>query len=226
MRVSELSRLSAVPVPTIKYYLREGLLPAGEQRGATQADYGDTHVARLRLIRSLADVAGLSIIMIKRILTLAESPSGDLFDTLGQAISALPPYVPGSSDDPGRELPRARDAITRLGWTYDPGYAATAQLERAIAAVEEAGIPLSDQRLEAYATALHGLAEFDLAAMPGADGASSIPAAAVEYAVLGTALYEPVILALRRLAHQDVAARALGGRSADPDPSTTRLSAG
>jgi hypothetical protein len=33
------------------------------------------------------------------------------------------------------------------------------------------------------------------------------PHAAVENTVLGTALYESVILALRRLAHQDVAAR-------------------
>ncbi|WP_218132671.1 hypothetical protein [Paramicrobacterium humi] len=49
-------------------------------------------------------------------------------------------------------------------------------------------------------------AEFDISHVPREDSA-----AAVQYAVLGTALYEPVLLALRRLAHQDLAQRALGG---------------
>ena len=31
MRIAELSNRSGVPVPTIKYYLREGLLPFGRQ---------------------------------------------------------------------------------------------------------------------------------------------------------------------------------------------------
>ena len=30
MRIAELSQTTGVPVPTIKYYLREGLLPSGE----------------------------------------------------------------------------------------------------------------------------------------------------------------------------------------------------
>jgi hypothetical protein len=37
------------------------------------------------------------------------------------------------------------------------------------------------------------------------------------YAVLGTALYDPVVAALRRLAHQDAALRRLGGSADDPD---------
>ncbi|RAC11977.1 MerR family transcriptional regulator, partial [Burkholderia multivorans] len=53
MRISELSRRSDVPVATIKYYLREGLLPAGERTSATQAVYTDAHVNRLALIRAL-----------------------------------------------------------------------------------------------------------------------------------------------------------------------------
>jgi hypothetical protein len=37
------------------------------------------------------------------------------------------------------------------------------------------------------------------------------------YAVLGTALYDPVVAALRRLAHQDAALRPVGGCADDPD---------
>jgi DNA-binding transcriptional MerR regulator len=37
MRIGELSKVTGVPVPTIKYYLREGLLPAGELSSPNQA---------------------------------------------------------------------------------------------------------------------------------------------------------------------------------------------
>ena len=37
MRISELSRRSSVPVATIKYYLRAGLLHEGRRTAATQA---------------------------------------------------------------------------------------------------------------------------------------------------------------------------------------------
>ena len=36
MRISELSRRSGVSIPTIKYYLRDGLLPADPDQGADQ----------------------------------------------------------------------------------------------------------------------------------------------------------------------------------------------
>ncbi|NNC12939.1 MerR family transcriptional regulator [Planctomonas sp. JC2975] len=235
MRISELARITAIPVPTIKYYLREGILQQGESRGATQADYGDEHVQRLRLIRSLADVAGLPIARIKTVLDLIDHPGDDLFDALGRAIASLPPYATDSDD---AEHPRAKAAIERLDWTYDADFAATAQLDRALQAVSDAGIPLTDERLETYGAALHRLAEFDVAQMPSGSRASGTDAdadanagreagsagggradteedalgqasAAIEYAVLGTALYEPVVVAMRRLAHQDVAARML-----------------
>nr|MDT0525976.1 MerR family DNA-binding transcriptional regulator [Streptomyces sp. DSM 41633] len=38
MRLAELSERSGVPTATIKYYLREGLLPAGRRISATQAE--------------------------------------------------------------------------------------------------------------------------------------------------------------------------------------------
>ena len=59
MWMAELATRSGLSVPTIKYYLREGLLPAGVATGATRAVYDETHVHRLRLIRALTDVAGI-----------------------------------------------------------------------------------------------------------------------------------------------------------------------
>jgi DNA-binding transcriptional MerR regulator len=234
VRISELSRQSGIPVATIKYYLREGILQQGESLSATQADYGQEHLRRLRLIRSLIDLAGLPIARIKVVLGLIDRPGDDLFETLGEAIAALPPYT---AERPDKDYALAKAAIGRLGWTYDGDFAATAQLDLALQAVADAGIPLTDDRLDAYGAALHRLAEFDLSRMPapaakadvGAQASSSGgreetaggraaatdrdagagASAAVEYAVLGTALYEPVVVALRRLAHQDGAARML-----------------
>ena len=79
MRVSELSQATGVPVPTIKYYLREGLLPRGETTTSpNQASYGDEHVARLRLIRSLLDVGGLSVATVRDVLAAVDDPGTSL----------------------------------------------------------------------------------------------------------------------------------------------------
>lgn len=201
MRISALGQAAGLPVATVKYYLREGLLHPGVATSATQATYDDTHVRRLLMIRALVGPVGLSLQQARAILQLVDDPGDDLYATLGRAVSQLPPAAdpPPPEDDPD-PFPRARAALEALGQVYDPQFAAVAQLESALAATEAAGMPISPERLLEYGRRLHEIAEFDLAQMP------TEPHAAVEYTVLGTALYEPVILALRRLAHQDVAA--------------------
>ncbi len=54
MRISELAARTGVPLATVKYYLREGLLMPGHATSATQAQYDDSHVRRLGLVRALA----------------------------------------------------------------------------------------------------------------------------------------------------------------------------
>ena len=67
MRMAELSRRSGVPTGTIKYYLREGLVPPGEATAPNQAEYGQQHLDRLDLIRALREAAGLPIATIARV---------------------------------------------------------------------------------------------------------------------------------------------------------------
>src|SRR2546430_1153453 len=51
MRMGELSRRSGVSVPTIKYYLREGLLPAGNPLGLDELLAGmDTYADAAELV--------------------------------------------------------------------------------------------------------------------------------------------------------------------------------
>jgi DNA-binding transcriptional MerR regulator len=201
MRVSELVERSGVSLTSIKFYLREGLLKPGEASSATQANYTEEHVRRLALIRALTDVVGLSISKAAEVIRLIEQPKDDLFLTLGAAIGALPPYDDGD-DASGRshEFPLARAALEQMGQVYDADYPAVRQLDRALAAAAAAGYPAEAERLEHYGRHVRSIAEYDIANLP--DGSTQ---QAIEYAVLGTALYEPVIAALRRLAHQDIA---------------------
>lgn len=211
MRISELVEHTGVPLATIKFYLREGMLPPGEAVTATRAEYGEEHIRRVRLIRALTEVAGLPLQRVTEVLALIDRPEGTLYDALGKAVAALPPYV--STEE--RDYPRARAALDAIGQVYDPRFAAVAQLDRALAAVESAGIPLSADRLAVYAEHLRAMAEYDLDGMPDGDREEQLG-----YAVLGTALYDPVIAALRRLAHQDAALRRLTA-SERPDGGST-----
>lgn len=122
---------------------------------------------------------------------LVDSPLEDPVEVMGRAVGALPPYP----EDSG-EHTRARATIDALGWTYEPSFAAVAQLESAIRAVEPAGLPWGETEAERYGEAMLNVAEEEVAPIPQMEQLE-----ALGYAVLGTALYEPVLLALRRLAH-------------------------
>ena len=192
MKISELSELSGVPVATVKFYIREGMLPRGEALSATRAEYGEEHLSRLRLIAALTDVRGLPLARVRDVLALIDAPLDDPMETLGLAVGALPPYVDGGQDD----YPRAREAIAELGLTYDADFTAVAQLDEALRALDAAGLDASPAALDRYGAAMRQVAAQEVAPM-----AEMSPAETVTYAVLGTAMYEPVMLALRRLAH-------------------------
>src|SRR5215213_2102174 len=117
MKMSELSRASEVPVATIKFYLREHLLPPGRATAATQAQYDDEHLARLRLIRALVDVGRLPLAAVRDVLTV-----------VGTAHEALPPRVQPAAEPPRRALA----VLDQLGWHVDPGSSSVHQLEAAL----------------------------------------------------------------------------------------------
>ncbi len=198
MRISGLAAESGVPVATIKYYLREGLLPAGRATSATQATYDAAHVARLRLIRALLDVAGLSVAAAREV--LAALGSDDVFEALARAQEELPPRV-------GREVDTdaAMATVQALRWHTAPDSTAVRQLAVALDAAAQVGMPLTASQREVYGRAAYAIAQHDVAGVP-----TDSLADATRYAVLGTVLLEPVLLALRRLAHQQVAAERFG----------------
>jgi DNA-binding transcriptional MerR regulator len=218
--MSELSRVSGVPTATIKYYLREKLLPEGRLTSATQAQYDEAHVARLRLIRALLGPAGLSVAKARTVLAAvdtAEEPSNEL---LGLAHGTL--VEPA---DPGRDLSRVEAVVGRWGWCVSAkDRDSQAALLDALEAIDAAGFDVPDEVLDGYADAMLRVATLELDRLP-----TESPAAAVRYVLLGTVLNEPLLLALRRLAEQHVStvrfradpsmARIAISGTADRDPS-------
>jgi DNA-binding transcriptional MerR regulator len=204
--MSELAARTSVPVPTIKYYLREGVLMSGRAVSATRAHYDDLHVRRIALIKALS-TRGLSMAQIKSIVGLIDEPGESLFATMGAATAALPPRTTSVSD---HACPRARAALATVGYVVPDDLPAVAQLEHALADAEAAGVPMTEDRLRAYAPHIKSIAAYDIDQMP------LVPAAdAIEYAVLGTVLYEPILAALRRIAHAGLAAERLADSAAD-----------
>ncbi|MFS0794924.1 MerR family transcriptional regulator [Microbacterium sp. 1P10AE] len=202
MRISELSARSGVSVATIKYYLRERLLPEGERTSATQAAYGQEHVRRLGIIRALVD-AGVGIAGVRNVIAVLESPPEHPYDLLGAASAAVNP--PGADDD-DLDLGPALALLGRFGGAADDCFPAqVAAVARALAALDRAGFVVPEPVLDAYVSHLGAIAAAELDATP-----TESPEAALRYVVLGTALVEPLILALRRVAEQIAASRRFG----------------
>ena len=197
MRISELSRRSDVAVPTIKFYLREGLLPDGVHTSATQAQYDEDHVARLRLIRALIGPGGLSLAAVRQVIGAIEDPPGSTHDLLGAALSAV------AGQHRVADHTRVHALLAEWGWQSDlehcPGHD---ELAAALTALDDAGFELPAGVLGAYVEHLTAIARAEVDAVP-----TESAAAAVRYVVLGTVLLEPVLLQLRRLAHQELSAR-------------------
>ena len=202
MRISELSRSTGVPVPTIKYYLREGLLPEGMRTSATQAQYDGNHEARLGLIRALVGTGGLSIAEVRRVLQAIDDPPALLHDLVGVAAK--------STTTPQERHP-AHDRVHALmrewGWPIEEKDCRSHDaLAAALTALDDARFALPDGALEMYKDHMEQIAAYELDTVP-----VDPPEATVRHVVLGTMLPEPLLLALRRMAQQAASARRFGG---------------
>ncbi|MGK5547942.1 MerR family transcriptional regulator [Streptomyces sp. URMC 127] len=213
MRLAELSERSGVSTATIKYYLREGLLQPGRRVSATQAEYDDGHVRRLRLVRALIQVGKMPVATAREVIAAAEDESLDHHVRLGAATRALPAGPEPAGDDPetaaaGRTV---NALLQHIGWRHDRElgefYPAYRTLVAAVAALRRLGYPCGVAHLLPYARLAAQLAVTDL------DLVEEQPTETgqIEAAVALTVLYEPVLLSLRRLAHAEESARRFRG---------------
>ncbi|MGW7245520.1 MerR family transcriptional regulator [Streptomyces decoyicus] len=216
MRIGELSRTTGVSVPTIKYYVREGLLPPGELTSPNQATYGEAHERRLRLIRALLDVGGMKVAEIADVLTAIDDPARPLHKVLGVAADRLGD-ASVEHDDPESAAANAvvAELISRRGWQTHESDPAAADLSKALASMARLGHEAFVEVLDDYADAAEQVARADLAYVDRRVSVEDM----VESVVIGTVLGEAVFSALRRLAHVDASAK-LYGAEGPPEQKT------
>jgi DNA-binding transcriptional MerR regulator len=222
MKISELCERSGVPLPTIKFYIREGLLPAGRHTAKNQADYSGEHLERLMLVRALRDDAGLPIATIANALKAAD---GVREEFVGAAIDALRRPTGTVVNEKSREFERARDDVMNLartmGWDIERDAIAVRDAARAWTIVLRS-FPLEGKDvLQPYAEIAQRIAECEI---PDTWQPDAAPNAALRYAVLGTVLFEPIILAFRRIAHTARARRLERGAKARAQKPRSRKS--
>jgi DNA-binding transcriptional MerR regulator len=67
MKISVLSSRTRVPKETIHYYVREGLIPRPRKMGKNVADYDESYIERIQLIKEIQDHFFLPLSLIKGI---------------------------------------------------------------------------------------------------------------------------------------------------------------
>lgn len=219
MKISELAEASGQSIPTIKFYIREQLLPAGSAVAKNQARYGPEHLKRLDLIRVLKTELGMSVEKIREVLEQAEV-GGEAMLATGLKNARDSRHAPRREEQSSPELGGAWALVTRLetelGWIIHPEDGAAADVAESLATIlrvmPEARI---DESLPEYARVMKSIADQEI---PDSFDPAGDPWEALRYAVLGTYLLEPLILSLRRLAHgqrttEIMEARKRGGKS-------------
>ncbi|MEJ6541631.1 MerR family transcriptional regulator [Brachybacterium paraconglomeratum] len=234
MRISALSARTEVPIGTIKYYLREGLLAPGRQTSRTTAEYDESHVERIRLVRALTDAGGLGIAAVRRIVEVLDAPGPARLDLLATAQHAL------LADEPAPSVATGRNGRTRTDGPdgvdgaddFEQGGAPAAGAADGVDAASPARAWLSRRgwhtyeddllvaRLERVWAAceaagiqlddelMDGYAEaLEQVARLDVDTVPEDPDEAVRRVVVGTVMLEPVLLTLRLLAQRELSVR-------------------
>ncbi|MET1060321.1 MAG: MerR family transcriptional regulator [Nocardioides sp.] len=117
MRISELSETSGVPVPTIKFYLREGLLHPGEKLTPRLTEYDETHRMRLGLLRVLREVGDVPVDRLGQLVATTQSRHSTVHEMLAAASDALAPEPAPAGPDRAAVREVADGLIAQAGWS-------------------------------------------------------------------------------------------------------------
>jgi len=206
VKISELSRDSGVPVASIKWFKRQGLLPEGRATSVTMVEYGPDHVKRLRLIKALTTVGGLSIAATREVLAAideARSPAQTL-KAVSYAMSVPLGGHAASADAEGDDARTEVDElIAAMGWDVDAESPHLQGLAATLREMQRMGVGLPPDELVSYARLAGAAARLDI------ERASSVddPMALAERAATSLALSGPLLELLRRVAQEDCVRR-------------------
>lgn len=199
--MSELSDRTGVPVPTIKYYLREGLLPDGDRRTPRLTDYGEQHVRRLELLRILREVGDVPVEGLRRLVAATET-RGTVHDLFAVAADALAPTPPPGGPGPGRAQARevADAIIEQAGW--DRVRDDSVDRDNLAATLELVGRfdthPRDPAEIAPYVAMADQLARHEIANLDDRKDRIGL----LEEMVVGQVVFATVLTTLRRLAEE------------------------
>lgn len=195
MRMAELAKRSGLSVATIKFYLREGLLPSGHKSSVNQSEYGERHLERLRMIRALAKVAGLPLARIREVVAVVDG-GGSPVDAMAATQDALAGEVGAGPIDSASEGALDR-VIAERGWRCEKASPAYGAAAAALAELEAEGFG-GEGLLAGYAEAADLVGHSDLAAVASEESTAGL----VRAIIVGGALRRPLLEALVMLAQQ------------------------
>jgi len=201
VRISELAERSGTSPATIKFYVREGLLPPAEKTGYNQVSYSEEHVRRLHLVRALVDVGGLPIARVRAVVAAVDDPAVGLQEVMGAAQRALPGREGAPPPSPS-SLAAVEELVRAQGWTVDDGNPGVVQAAAVLDGWVAMGRKDLFDSLPEYARAAEVVARADLARV-WPDAADRDRSA--ETVVVGTVLGDALVAGLRRIAQEHVA---------------------
>jgi DNA-binding transcriptional MerR regulator len=220
IKMSELSKRSGVPGPTIKHYIREGLLPGPEVRTSRNMAYYDARLpGRIRVIKELQAERFLPLRVIGELLEPAPSDKirADRDAQQRKALGSLAPVV--SDERLGSQRRKRSEVIKTFGLTKveldglekqgvlelkgegeTAGYAGVdLKLLDILADVRRLGLgdifPVSVA--EPYMTAVRKLVEFEIDLFRHRALSAKLPAALPDIAKQAVELGERLVVSLR-----------------------------
>jgi DNA-binding transcriptional MerR regulator len=201
VQLKELSERTGISPASIKFYLREGLLPAGRTVHATRAEYSLQHVSRLELIQALRRVVGLNIAQIGNLLKLADDgvPRLELLAAVQRTVLRLDEM---GTDHGDMRTPEGDAVVHFRNWPDVPSDARNA-LNAHLARMEGLGVPVAAELLDAYSQALDTIADFDITATTAPDDVNQL----ILTAAVGMHLHGQLVLKLLALAQASHAIR-------------------
>ncbi len=219
MRISDLSRRTGVPVATIKFYLREGLVPPGRPTGRNQAQYGETHRRRLLFIRAMTGIGQLELSTVLELLTAIEDDALPLPGLYQAANQAVYPDLDKSKavDDVTAERNEVDRLIDELGWQVGDDNVGRNRLAHVLAALRQLGCSHGADFFHPYAQLAEQSADHELSLLPR-DGMEVERAAAVARAVL----LDAALAALRGMAQEHLVTQRFGGPAGAAVPAQRR----
>jgi DNA-binding transcriptional MerR regulator len=198
MLVSELAERADVPLATVKYYLREGLLPAGETTGPRRAEYGDAHLRRLRVLRLLREVGAVPVTSLRQVAEALDDESlavHDVMTLVADVITAGPTLA----TDPD-SVAVVDDVLAAIGWDGVRSESMDRLRLAALVSLLNGPGPLaaSVEVLTFYAALADQLARAEVAMIDHETPREEL----LEQLVTGSVVYGQVFALLRQLGHE------------------------